>query len=298
MGALLITIPNDLSGLNNEDKRAFLELETELSSFDTDQAVYLVEESEELKDMISHVAATGGKAPTAAQQLVNSIVSNNYFLTSNVNAVPPVVAAKQFNVITSLTSGDAKSPTIVFCAHYDSAGLAPGYAVQADSNGSGVAALLELYAALRRFYSKGSRPRYNLVFALTAGGKYNYQGARHYIENLNEKEDIELAICLDSLGNGEELYMQVAKDPKEDSIVTRVFNRVSNGLPKNRTIEIVKKKINTAAETLAWEHEMFLMKKRQAVTFTHFKDHKDPMKESLLDTKNNINMDSFYWNVK
>ncbi|KAE9547730.1 hypothetical protein FO519_009057 [Halicephalobus sp. NKZ332] len=298
MGAVLIIIPSELSVLNKEERQAFLNIESQLSTFDTDQAVYFVEDCQEIRLVLIQVAESGGKAPTATKQLMNALVSNNYVLTSTVTANPPVLNVKQFNVIATLTSGDSKSPTIVLSTHYDSAGLAPAKAVQADSNGSGVAALLEIYVALRQFYSKGNRPRYNIIFAFTAAGKYNYQGTRQFVDNLGEKEDVELSLCLDSLGNGDQLYMQVARIPKDESPVKKMFNRISYGFSSLQSMEMNHKKINTAAETLAWEHEMFLLRKKQAVTLTHFKDHNDPMRDSLLDTKENVDLDVLYKNTK
>lgn len=56
-----------------------------------------------------------------------------------------------------------------------------------DSNGSGVAALLELLAILSQFYSThNDRPKYNVVFILTAAGKFNYLGSRQWIEDFQE----------------------------------------------------------------------------------------------------------------
>lgn len=57
-----------------------------------------------------------------------------------------------------------------------------------DSNGSGVAALLEILAILSKFYSDSSnRPKFNVVFVLSAAGKFNYQGSRQWIEDFQEK---------------------------------------------------------------------------------------------------------------
>ena len=46
-----------------------------------------------------------------------------------------------------------------------------------DSNGSGVVALLEIARLFSILYSNPkTRGRYNLLFALTSGGPYNYNG--------------------------------------------------------------------------------------------------------------------------
>ena len=49
--------------------------------------------------------------------------------------------------------------------------------VGSDSNGSGVVALLEIARLFSRLYSDPkTRGRYNLLFGLTSGGPYNYNG--------------------------------------------------------------------------------------------------------------------------
>lgn len=54
----------------------------------------------------------------------------------------------------------------------------------ADSNASGVSILLEIMRVLRKLYSTPStRPQYNVVAVLSAGGKFGYQGSRNFIEN-------------------------------------------------------------------------------------------------------------------
>lgn len=48
-----------------------------------------------------------------------------------------------------------------------------------DSNGSGVVALLEVARLFSTLYSNPkTRGRYNLLFALTSGGPYNYEGTQ------------------------------------------------------------------------------------------------------------------------
>jgi Zn-dependent M28 family amino/carboxypeptidase len=60
-------------------------------------------------------------------------------------------------------------------------------ATGADSNGSGMAVLLELLAIFSQLYAQSQRAHYNLVFALTAGGQFNYQGSRSFIDDFNER---------------------------------------------------------------------------------------------------------------
>lgn len=55
-----------------------------------------------------------------------------------------------------LWSADRNSPLIVVVTHYDTHSAVPGLSVGADSNGSGVAALLELLAIFSRFYGSVS----------------------------------------------------------------------------------------------------------------------------------------------
>ena len=46
-----------------------------------------------------------------------------------------------------------------------------------DSNGSGIVALLEIARLFSLLYSSPkTRGRYNLLFGLTSGGPYNYNG--------------------------------------------------------------------------------------------------------------------------
>jgi Zn-dependent M28 family amino/carboxypeptidase len=51
--------------------------------------------------------------------------------------------------------------------------------VGSDSNGSGVVALLEIARLFSRLYSNPkTRGKYNLLFGLTSGGPYNYNGTK------------------------------------------------------------------------------------------------------------------------
>lgn len=58
--------------------------------------------------------------------------------------------------------------------------------VGSDSNGSGVVVLLEIARLFSRLYSNpNTRGRYNLLFGLTSGGPYNYDGTMKVSLNLS-----------------------------------------------------------------------------------------------------------------
>lgn len=56
-----------------------------------------------------------------------------------------------------------------------------------DSNGSGIVALLEIARLFSLLYSNPkTRGRYNLLFGLTSGGPYNYNGTHKVLTPLGE----------------------------------------------------------------------------------------------------------------
>jgi len=57
--------------------------------------------------------------------------------------------------------------------------------VGSDSNGSGIVALLEVARLFSLLYSNPkTRGQYNLLFGLTSGGPYNYNGTRKVIYHI------------------------------------------------------------------------------------------------------------------
>ena len=63
-----------------------------------------------------------------------------------------------------------QNPTIAIVAHYDADGAAPSLSRGADSNGSGVVALLEIARLFSKLYaSKLTHAKVNFIFLLSAG---------------------------------------------------------------------------------------------------------------------------------
>ncbi|VDP23676.1 unnamed protein product [Onchocerca flexuosa] len=145
------------------------------------------------------------------------------------------------------------------------------------------------------------KPKYNMMFLLTVGGKFNYQGSRQWLEEHIDKQtetNIELVLCLDSVGKDGGLIAHVSKMPSETSSVGRFFSLLKNATSPNRTIEIISKKINLNADMLAWEHERFSIQRLPALTLSHFKSHTDFGRNSILDTPSQISMEVLEANVR
>ncbi|VBB31839.1 unnamed protein product [Acanthocheilonema viteae] len=153
-----------------------------------------------------------------------------------------------------------------------------------------------------RFCSRNTmKPKYNMMFLLTAGGKFNYQGSRQWLEEHIDKQTetkVELVLCLDSVGKDSSLIAHVSKMPAETSPVGRFFLLLKDAASPNRTIEILSKKINLNADVLAWEHERFSIQRLPALTLSHFKSHSDSGRSSFLDTLSQVEMDVLEANVR
>jgi len=188
-----------------------------------------------------------------------------------------------------LNAAERGRPYVLVVAHYDSYSAIPALSHGSDSNGSGVAVLLELMAIFNRAYNAQqmgtSKPKYNLLFLLSAGGPFSYQGTRQWIDNFNEKhsnERIVMAICLDSLGGaGDTLYVHNSKIPSEGSNTHNLVRQLQNFAPSHYPVELVTRKINLTAERLAWEHEIFNIRKIHSITLSSRNNHNERLVTSL-----------------
>uniref|UniRef100_A0A914HV22 BOS complex subunit NCLN n=1 Tax=Globodera rostochiensis TaxID=31243 RepID=A0A914HV22_GLORO len=254
-------------------------------------AVYFAEDSPILRTLLESVESSSGRAPTAVQQLLSAMVSDNFLISSSNGATSNVASNKIFNVIAHLNALDRGRPYIFLVAHYDTYGIIPALAVGTDSNGSGIAVLLELLTLFSQLYSLPSHEaRYNLVFVLSAGGKFSYQGSRSFIDDFNERhsdERIALAICLDSLALGDSLYVHASKTPS-DANTLRFIQTLKHFA--ERPVELITKKINLVSDRLTWEHEIYNIRRIHSVTISHFSNHSDPFRNSLLDIPTSANL--------
>lgn len=311
-GAVVIILPQNMSTMPQDIVQQFMELEPELLATETIVPVYFALEDEELLSIYhqTQMSSSSQGDSSAAEVLLHTATANGFqMVTSGAQS-----KAVSDWAITSLEgrltgAGGEELPTIVLVAHYDSFGVAPWLSYGADSNGSGVAILLELARLFSRLYSyKRTHAGYNLLFFLSGGGKFNYQGTKRWLEDSLDHTDSSLlqdnvafVLCLDTLGNDDNLYLHVSKPPKEGSpqhTLLKELETVVDNQHSDLKFSMVHKKINLADDTLAWEHERFGIRRLPAFTLSHLESHRSPARHSIMDMRPHVDLKKLSRNTK
>ncbi|KAK6776534.1 hypothetical protein RDI58_027535 [Solanum bulbocastanum] len=201
--------------------------------------------------------------------------------------------------------GDSSQlPTIAIVASYDTFGAAPALSVGSDSNGSGVVALLEIARLFSVLYSNPkTRGRYNLLFGLTSGGPYNFNGTQKWLRSFDQRlrESIDYAICLNSLGSlGNELHLHVSKPP-ENTYIQQIFQGFSSVAEEyGLQVGLKHKKINISSPRVAWEHEQFSRLRVTAATISELSTAPELLEGtgSLSDNRLSVSETSIIRSVK
>ncbi|XP_041913114.1 BOS complex subunit ncln isoform X3 [Alosa pseudoharengus] len=297
-GAVVIILPKNMSTMP-QDVLQFMEMEPELLATETIVPVYFALEDDELLSIYkqTQISSSSQISSSAAEVLLHTATANGFqMVTSGAQS-----KAVSDWAITSLEGrlagvGGEDLPTIVLVAHYDSFGVAPWLSYGADSNGSGVSVLLELARLFSRLYTyKRTHAGYNLLFFVSGGGKFNYQGTKRWLEdNLDHtdssllQDNVAFVLCLDTLGNGDSLHLHVSKPPKEGSpqyTLLRELETVAASQYPDVKFSMVHKKINLADDTLAWEHERFGIRRLPAFTLSHLESHRHALRSSIMDMR-------------
>ncbi|XP_039984680.1 nicalin-1 isoform X4 [Xiphias gladius] len=311
-GAVVITLPKNMSAMPQDIVQQFMELEPEMLATETIVPVYFAMEDDELLSIYTQTLTSSSSQGTlsAAEVLLHTATANGFqMVTSGAQS-----KAISDWAITSLEGrlagvGGEDLPTIVMVAHYDSFGVAPWLSYGADSNGSGVSMLLELARLFSKLYTyKRTHAGYNLLFFVSGGGKFNYQGTKRWLEdNLDHtdssllQDNVAFVLCLDTLGNGDSMHLHVSKPPKEGtpqySLLKELEMVVSSQYPEVK-FSMVHKKINLADDMLAWEHERFGIRRLPAFTLSHLPSHRLAQRYSIMDVRPHVDVKKLSRNTK
>eukprot|EP01090_Pellita_catalonica_P021027 TRINITY_DN7758_c0_g1_i1.p1 TRINITY_DN7758_c0_g1~~TRINITY_DN7758_c0_g1_i1.p1 ORF type:complete len:511 (-),score=54.46 TRINITY_DN7758_c0_g1_i1:37-1569(-) len=265
--------------------------------------VYFSMRNDKLKDIYDRLHPTSLQVQQSSYDL--SSFDGFKFVVAHAEATPlDEIYVSNFESWLKANDGHGISiePTIAVVAYYDTFGVAPGVSFGADSNGSGVVALLEIARLFAKLYSRPRmRGKYNIVFLLSAAGRWNYMGTRHWLQNLDSKllSTIEFALCLDTIGNGEKLYFHISrppKDPKTKRLYTDFTETAQHaGIP----FEIVHKRINISNPNVFWEHEQFSRKRIVAATLSHVKQPRPGiLRSNVFDSRTHVDLKILLRNIK
>ncbi|KAK2835517.1 hypothetical protein Q5P01_016001 [Channa striata] len=311
-GAVVIILPKNMSAMPQDIVQQFMELEPEMLATETIVPVYFAMEDDELLSIYTQTLTSSSSqgSLSAAEVLLHTATANGFqMVTSGAQS-----KAVSDWAITSLEGrlagvGGEDLPTIVVVAHYDSFGVAPWLSYGADSNGSGVSMLLELARLFSKLYTyKRTHAGYNLLFFVSGGGKFNYQGTKRWLEdNLDHtdssllQDNVAFVLCLDTIGNGDSLHLHVSKPPKEGtpqfSLLKELEMVVNSQFPEIK-FSMVHKKINLADDMLAWEHERFGIRRLPAFTLSHLPSHRLAQRSSIMDVRPHVDVKKLSRNTK
>ncbi|XP_066142416.1 BOS complex subunit NCLN [Euwallacea fornicatus] len=312
-GALIVELPESFTNFTQEEKQQYQLLENKmLYEQETSIPVYFTKYNPTLEEIITELSTTvdiSNKKKSAFDALFSSIAANGYQIVIS-SGTPIVKTDTKIATIHGHLTGyrtDGKVPTIAIVTHYDSFGISPDLSYGADANGSGVIIMLELIRLLSGLYADSkTRGKYNIVFVLAGGGKVNFQGSKKWLEEqLDSSEgsliqDASFVLCLDTLTASDTIFMHVSKPPKEGSS-SSIFYRFLKTAGENFSsvaIEGVHKKINLAEDILAWEHERYSIRRLPAFTLSTVKSHKESWRSTILDTKEDLDVDRLVRNAR
>ncbi|XP_062191677.1 uncharacterized protein LOC133895398 [Phragmites australis] len=311
LGGLLILLPTKLSskaGAGSNDgkgqvKGVLAELEKLLVHEEVPYPVYFAFHDDNFDNLLADIRKIASSnqpasATTGGYKLVVSSAEPRKVLSptiSNIQGWLPGLKGE----------GDTEQlPTIAIVANYDTFGAAPALSVGSDSNGSGVVALLEIARLFSRLYSNPStRGRYNILFGLTSGGPYNYNGTSKWLRSFDQRvrESIDYAICLNSVGSwSSDLWMHVSKPP-ENPYIKQIFEDFSDvSKEMGVSVRIKHKKINVSNPRVAWEHEQFSRFRVTALTLSEMSAPPEFLESTggLHDTRESADVESVIRTVR
>lgn len=265
--------------------------------------VYFVEEQDKLTTVLQSIEKS-----TFEASLVNPwdfVLSDNYQL---------IVSAKEPTALKSVTGvnlqgwlaggGDSSStPIIAVFAHYDSFSAISGLSQGAERSIAPSVMVLELSRIFSRLYSVSrTQSKYNILFILTSGGEFNYQGSKHWLKEADDRilKSLDFALCLDAFSGdiSDELFLHTSRPVKDPTAKKfyESFTRTAKQL--GRKFQVVQNKVNFTNTEEPWEHEHFSKVKVLASTLS---SQRDPLpllgRSNAFDTRAKIDAKAVKQNI-
>jgi hypothetical protein len=256
--------------------------------------IYFAYETAELLEVYESLLVTGEQT-IDSDQLQFSITSEEKSLVKNLQQENFYGFAYEFS---------ENLPTIAVVTYLDAFSVVPELTKGVDSNGSGVIIALELIRLMKKVYDKSPAP-YNLLFVFTSSGTTNLQGLRHWAtaeesELQQIRGNILFALCLDTLGQSENLYMHVSRFQKDgETELTNIYTQFNATAEKSDILlDYKKKKVNMADSFVPWQHEIFAKNKIVSATLSHLENSRSGIVDysSVFDDK--LDMGILQRNIK
>ncbi|CEM37593.1 unnamed protein product [Vitrella brassicaformis CCMP3155] len=244
-------------------------------------AVYFVYETPELLALYDELPASEGGGRAAGPQHTNWL-KDQIQLVAKLGEATPIKPLEGENLYGFLhgqsnvtrSTWQTNLPTIAIVASYDAFGGAPSLAMGADGNGSGLIAALELARLFRKLYDTLKQGPYNLLFLLTSGSVSNFRGSDFWLSKSDARtlDLIEIAICLDSIGDGEGLRLHVSRQPKDEKVKKFVERMRAVAERMKIDFDLKTKKIKINDPVVPWQHEQFARYKVASGTLSHVRE--------------------------
>lgn len=168
-------------------------------------------------------------------ELLQQVTGDYYYISSSLYSSKVISDVKISNMIgrigesSSLQSAD-QQPVIVLVAHLDCTGVAPGLSYGANSDASGIVAVLEIVRMLGKVVrTQKSSPKTDIIILLSSGGKFNFFGTKKWLEEQTDTTEgsltgrIQYAVCFDGIGGQFPPNVYVSRPPKEGSPTAKIL---------------------------------------------------------------------------
>lgn len=207
INSLFIIVPSRNNSWTEEEKNRICDLEPIFLSESVSIPVYFLESQREVLDLYKSIESRRDSSKDSAfSVLLDLITADGFQLSINSGKHNQRSDNVVFNIGGKLVGHgiEDRLPKILLVAHYDALSSATGLTEGGDSSASSVVVLLKLIKLFSKIYSKQTtRPKFNLHFLFSAGGKLNYQGSKKWIDDYFDQRqqqqlpnDLEMVLCL------------------------------------------------------------------------------------------------------